>query len=404
MIDIETLRRLSLSQSVMHLDSNIFSMPSNMKPHLIDDKCFFPYCQGKTGYCWLESTLQCISLYARRKYGIDYFFDDAYLMFFDKLEKANLFLENILQCISEEIGGRCNSYILRNAMTDKGQWQMSRNLIEKYGLVMKNGKSDGNTAGTSELNMYISYLLRIGAFKIRKSYAEQNYYGVEEIKENALQNIYNVLVAFYGEQVEKYISQIYDGLTPKEFYDEKIAFPFDDYISIYPTLNNQMVEVEMSYDGNVAELPRNKFLGVSNEMFEELFDEQLEQDGFCWCSGDFGKFYMKNAKILDDRCINSDSGVFDNIKLDGFNRVDIFSYHLANMSHAFVVCRDNTKENKIDYYAYDSAYDINKGEACQLSRSWIDKYLLQTVVSKKNIKDSGRIKNVKEYPWDFFGL
>lgn len=61
----------------------------------------------------------------------------AYLFFWDKLEKANWFLEQIIETAEEgeELDGRLVQRLLEGPVSDGGQWDMLANLVEKYGLV-----------------------------------------------------------------------------------------------------------------------------------------------------------------------------------------------------------------------------------------------------------------------------
>lgn len=59
----------------------------------------------------------------------------AYLFFWDKLEKANWFLEQIVDTAGEHLDGRLVQALLRDPVGDGGQWDMLANLVFKYGLV-----------------------------------------------------------------------------------------------------------------------------------------------------------------------------------------------------------------------------------------------------------------------------
>jgi len=59
----------------------------------------------------------------------------AYLFFWDKLEKANYFLESVLDVTREPLDGRLMQSLLASPVGDGGQWDMVANLVEKYGLV-----------------------------------------------------------------------------------------------------------------------------------------------------------------------------------------------------------------------------------------------------------------------------
>ena len=59
----------------------------------------------------------------------------AYLFYYDKLERANYFLEQILDTADEDLDGRLVQTLLESPVDDGGQWDMAANLVEKYGLV-----------------------------------------------------------------------------------------------------------------------------------------------------------------------------------------------------------------------------------------------------------------------------
>ena len=74
-----------------------------------------------------------------KKYGLPESFElsQTYVFFWDKLERANFFLESMIQTRGEPLDGRLMTHLLSNTnlMSDGGQWDMLANLITKYGLV-----------------------------------------------------------------------------------------------------------------------------------------------------------------------------------------------------------------------------------------------------------------------------
>ena len=71
-----------------------------------------------------------------RRYNLKEFqLSQAYLFYWDKLEKANYFLEQILDTAKEDLDGRVVQSLLHSPVGDGGQWDMVANLVEKYGLV-----------------------------------------------------------------------------------------------------------------------------------------------------------------------------------------------------------------------------------------------------------------------------
>ena len=71
-----------------------------------------------------------------RKYKLESFeLSQAYLFFWDKLEKANYFLESVIETADEDLDSRLLVELLKMPVSDGGQWDMVANLVKKYGLV-----------------------------------------------------------------------------------------------------------------------------------------------------------------------------------------------------------------------------------------------------------------------------
>lgn len=71
-----------------------------------------------------------------RRYNLKEFeLSQSYLFFWDKLEKANYFLEQILDTAEEDIESRLVQALMGAPVGDGGQWDMVANLVAKYGLV-----------------------------------------------------------------------------------------------------------------------------------------------------------------------------------------------------------------------------------------------------------------------------
>ena len=94
--------------------------------------------QKKSGRCWMFAAHNVMRLEIMEKLNLKNMeLSQAYPLFWDKLEKANHFLENILETLKEPLEGRVVSYLLKDPLGDGGQWDMFANLIRKYGVVPK---------------------------------------------------------------------------------------------------------------------------------------------------------------------------------------------------------------------------------------------------------------------------
>ena len=92
--------------------------------------------QRSSGRCWLFATTNVLRVPIMKKYNLKEFeLSQAYLFFWDKMEKANWFLEQMIDTANEKLDERIIQELLGAPVNDGGQWDMASNLVEKYGLV-----------------------------------------------------------------------------------------------------------------------------------------------------------------------------------------------------------------------------------------------------------------------------
>jgi len=125
--------------------------------------------QRRSGRCWLFASTNTFRVALMKKYEVESFeLSQAYLFFWDKLEKANYFLENIIQTAGEDLEGRLVQRLLADPVSDGGQWDMVYNLVDKYGLVPQALYPDSfNAMSSSSLNYVVVAKLREFAVTLR---------------------------------------------------------------------------------------------------------------------------------------------------------------------------------------------------------------------------------------------
>ena len=82
--------------------------------------------QMASGRCWLFASLNVLREIIVKKYKIDGQFElsQNYMAFYDKLEKANFFLEAALAELEAPFGDETVRYLMETAVGDGGQWDM----------------------------------------------------------------------------------------------------------------------------------------------------------------------------------------------------------------------------------------------------------------------------------------
>lgn len=96
-----------------------------------------------------------------RKYNLREFeLSQAYLFYWDKIEKANWFLEQVIDTVDEDLDGRLIQRILEDPVSDGGQWDMIANLVEKYGLVSPRQRSEEHHSEQSITCRFLTFFTR----------------------------------------------------------------------------------------------------------------------------------------------------------------------------------------------------------------------------------------------------
>ena len=94
--------------------------------------------QGRSGRCWLFAGLNLLRPATMSKLNVkDFEFSQNYMMFWDKIERANYFLEAMISTADRDIDDRTVAFLLDSVAGDGGQWNMFVALVDKHGLVPK---------------------------------------------------------------------------------------------------------------------------------------------------------------------------------------------------------------------------------------------------------------------------
>ncbi len=158
--------------------------------------------QHSSGRCWLFSSLNSIRQYVIKKNGFKSFdFSHNYLSFWDKLEKANSFLEYMIKFRNRDLMDRDVVYLLKDPISDGGYWVNAKDLIQKYGVVPKEVMPETHSSNsTSTMNRILKIKLRLDAAKLRQMNKEgKTLIQLRQAKEKMLVEVYRLLVMNLGE-------------------------------------------------------------------------------------------------------------------------------------------------------------------------------------------------------------
>lgn len=200
--------------------------------------------QERSGRCWMFASLNTMRYRVIKKYNLKTFeLSQAYPLFWDKLEKSNWFLENILDTLDEPLNGRLVSFLLTDPIGDGGQWDMFRSLVKKYGVAPKEAMPEtACSRNTGDMDRYLTRYLRGGAKRLRQSHEA----GVEmddlrSMKKEMMDEVYHLLATCLGEPPASFPVRLRDKddklvlagtFTPKEFFSTAVDMDVDSYVSL----------------------------------------------------------------------------------------------------------------------------------------------------------------------------
>ena len=381
--------------------------------------------QQHSGRCWMFASLNTMRYRVIHRYNLKTFeLSQTYPLFWDKLEKCNWFLANILDTLDEPLDGRLVSYLLSDPICDGGQWDMFRSLVKKYGVVPKDAMPEtACSRNTREMDKYLTRYLRGCARRLRESAAA----GVSAddllaMRAEMVDDVYRFLVTCLGEPPARFGVRLRDKddnlalsgtYTPQEFFAEAVDMNVDDYVSLIsaPTEDKPFGHVyTVSRLGNVVEDGGVRYLNLPIERLKEVAVAQL-QDGLpVWFGCDVDQSYLNDEGIMDTAALDVD-GLFG-FPVEGcLDRAERLDYGESLMTHAMVFEGVNlAADGHPTLWKVENSWGKEHGRDGfdTLSDAWFDQYVYQVVVDRRYLTDEERATYDTEdakvlAPWDPMG-
>ncbi|KAI8059652.1 peptidase C1B, bleomycin hydrolase [Gongronella butleri] len=357
--------------------------------------------QKRTGRCWLFAGTTILRRELIKKFNLkpDFELSQTFLFFYDKFEKANSLLENMIDLWQEDIDDRVVQYLLTNPLEDGGTFAMYVSVVNKYGLVPKSvyGETEATTSSL-RMNWLLTRKLREFTMQIRKA-LEQGIpvNTVRLMKQDMLDEIYRIMVIFLGEPPKTFDWQIHDkdgkyiefnNMTPLQFKDQVVGCKIEDNISL---LNDTRHEMKKVYTVDrlrnvVGGLPV-RYLNVDIEKMKQLTIAALKNNRPVWFGVDMAQFKHRKHGILDTTFVDYELG-FD-IKFNMTKKDRVLAKE-SLMTHAMVFTGVHLDEqgNPIRWRVQNS-HSKNCGENgyWSMSDEWFSEHLYQVVLDKSDVDD-----------------
>ena len=375
--------------------------------------------QKQSGRCWMFAATNLMRLKVMKNLNLGNMeLSQNYPLFYDKLEKSNYFLENIIATRDEKTSSRVVSYLLTAPLGDGGQFDMFASLVKKYGVVPKICMPETATSSkTMLMNNFLTKKLREYAYILREEHKDDDITSLRNLKDNMLKEIYHILVLCLGKPPLKFTFETRDlknnfirieNITPQEFFAKYVAMNLDSYISIInaPTDDkpyNRSFTVK--FLGNIYP-DTVKYLNLPIERLKELLIGQLKDGEPVWFGSDVGQFSDREKGYLSVDALDVKSLFNTEFKLDKKARLD---YGESLMTHAMVFTGVNLVDGKPNRYKVENSWGKEPGYDgfFAMDDEWFNEYVYQIVIDKKYLtKEELEAYNsdpIVLEPWDPMG-
>lgn len=358
--------------------------------------------QKKSGRCWMFAGLNLCRPGAMEKMQLKSFeFSQNYQLFWDKLEKANYFLEAILETAERPADERTVHWLLGNMLSDGGQWNMFVNLIHKYGAVPKSAMPETeSSSNTMRMNAILKEKLREGARTLRTAIAHgATADDARASKQAILQVIYRVLAMHLGTPPARFDWQWQDKernfhrdglLTPQEFAARYITLPLDDYICLVhdprPT-SPYGKTFTVEYLGNIWEGGITRYLNVEMELLKDITKRTLLDGEPVWFGCDVGKMLRRDTGLWDAQLFDYAS-VYDTAFT--LTKAERLVYRQTQMTHAMLFTGVDVVDGTARRWRVENSWGDEHGQKgfYLMNDSWFDEYLFEIAAHKRYLPAS----------------
>lgn len=361
--------------------------------------------QRSSGRCWIFACLNVIRCKVMGIFKVENLeFSQNYLFFWDKIERANYYLESYLECArkGETADGRLVHHLLNNPAEDGGQWDMLVNLIEKYGIVPKSSCPDGQSAEASmKFNRMLNNKMREFCHRLQtlvKDGASND--KIQTEKTEMMEQIYRLASTCLGTPPDTITWEYYDTdknyvkigpIKPVDFYKQyiKSVYNMQDKICLVNDPRpkhdyNKLYTVE--YLGNMKGGRPVLYINQPIDVLKKVTIASLKDDEAVWFGCDVSKCFYRQAGILDINILDFDL-VFGTTML-GLSKADRLIYRESLMTHAMTITAAQTVEGAEDQatrWRVENSWgdvDGDKGYIA-MSDEWFSEFVYEVVVDKK---------------------
>lgn len=372
--------------------------------------------QHYSGRCWLFAAMNSMRSHMIEQFNLNdrFEFSEAYLFFYDKMERSYNFLCDILHTADRPVNDHLFQHLMCNntPLCDGGNWSYVKNLVLKYGLVPKSVYGESvNSLYTDEMNQLLHDRLVIFAHAIRQNHVDGSSKDqiMSEILNTMMPNIYQLIANCLGEPPkpdEQFTWEFHEagetfessrqkgdyhkmeGLTPHLFYQKLVAPHYDIAQMVHlvhdprgkiPVGRTVTVEYNSAMVGGMPEITFNIPLDeIKHAVARSVMDKQP-----VWFTCDMGKDFAGYDSLLATEAFVVDS-VF-NQEFDCGKAVGL-DYLSGCPTHAMTIVGLNILDSdlsQISRWQVENSWGSSGLEEgyLQMTDAWFNRHVYSAVVN-----------------------
>ncbi|MCI8424698.1 MAG: C1 family peptidase [Adlercreutzia sp.] len=383
--DVEVLKRLSPANFAFSIDVDKEAVANQLM----------------SGRCWMFACLNTLRFRIEKELDLPhgtFELSQAYLAFYNKLERAAWFMKHIVETADKDLNDREVTWLIQSPMQDGGDWDMVAALVKKYGVVPHSAMSETHcTNNTSEVNTVLSHLLRQDALKLRTMAREGK--DTEAVQEEMLNEVYRILAVCFGEPVQKFDFQYEDkkgnyhadyDLTPLEFYKKYVGLDLDDYIGVInvPGDENPYGRTYTIEDSDQIPERENLYLNVEMDDLKQMVIAQLKAGEPVWFGCDVLQHCDRMKGVMDMDLYDLEA--MFGIKFT-MNKAERYAMRESLPTHAMVIAGvDLDKDGKPTKWKIENSWGTENGGKKTGNNGyfvcgdeWFDNFVYEVAINKK---------------------
>ena len=351
-----------------------------------------------SGRCWLFAGLNILrpELVVKHKLG-KFELSQNYLAFWDKLEKANCFFEDIIDLADRDTLDRDLQTVLTHAGWDDGWWDYVPALIKKYGVVPQEIMPEThNSSDTAQMNSALSNMLKVEAGRLRElKHQSKSLADLRAEKARALAEVYRFLVINLGEPPKEFSWRFEDkdsklspmkSYTPQSFWKEWVGeINFDDYVQLANVPGQDFGKLyEISHSRNIQGAPDLRYLNLEIDVLKAAALKSVLDKQPVWFSADVSKDQDSPHGIMEVGVHDFTSIFGDTGKLTKAQR---WSYYEGGPNHAMVLMGVDLQDKKPVKWLVENSWGKDKGHDgyWSLYDNWFNEHVYTIVVKKSHV-------------------